>query len=1030
MADNLTLKEEFLLNPVTEHNITDAAVASFETNLRHPLKVEIPITPVQDLHGYNYPWPNATVLSGNCENATKTVGDATIVSENGTFTLSGTLAQGEALSFELLEPFTLPDNINRVSIHFNNNIAGSSQLYLYTMYSDGTKTAISPLVSVNRIFNFSTSSSQSSYIGKTVVGFQFYAKDTVSLDGVTMSPQYILEANICPIEGWTKTEIKHRGKNLFDINAAKISKNWDNGLYQTFLPTVSMKPGLKITVSYSGEKIVASNPAIAVHISPDRHKAQGPFLIHNYNSYVETSRTVTLASNGEFYLDAYKPASAINLLIDREMQIEIGSVRTTYEAYRGNQISVDWEDEAGIVYGGTITLNEDGSADVKNDRLFVVLDGSSDEDWSEGGYGASIKWGAPSNLYKKIVNPTSAYQPYNAIANYLRPIAQAANWNTNDNYFSHTGQYIYMKCSTIGAFANWRSYLSENPLTILFKLKNPETYHFANVGQLKAFLGTNNVWSDIGNVNVKYLTQNSETGMEYRGDRALELRRRAMLADAPTIHTTVGSEATGGLASFKSYVKAPVKKIEIPFTPKQDLHGMANPYPAGASVNLIPDTTDTENGYVAGHYLKSDGSTGANANYYISEYIELDSTTTYTWSNRINTSISPSICFYDENKTFISGIAINKQYSHTFTPPEGAVYARSSQVTYAYQEAASTNPAFQLEVGSTATTYRRYSNSCPIEGFGHTNIGNRGKNFFDFSKWDTIAKINNAYGSSYHAVNVPVPNGVYTVHSKYFNDNNKHGFYANIAGDYAHRASSSPGSISYWMHHDSSSAYRHNTVVINVTGGNLYINIYQANANTITWLSGLQVEAGSVATDYVPYRKPDTVPIIFSDPSTGDPITVYGGTVTLNEDGSADLVRKYGLKTISASDNIGGNAPNGYMSMSSAGMSSGHHYWNVNAKCNIMKKIDGNYPGQPGIRIGAGDKTVYFYRMNEIDATLTTTAAIKAWLIENGCCFTFPLATPTTYHFSNLEQLRVWLGENNFWCDISDDITVKYWNRG
>lgn len=38
--------------------------------------------------------------------------------------------------------------------------------------------------------------------------------------------------------------------------------------------------------------------------------------------------------------------------------------------------------------------------------------------------------------------------------------------------------------------------------------------------------------------------------------------------------------------------------------------------------------------------------------------------------------------------------------------------------------------------------------------------------------------------------------------------------------------------------------------------------------------------------------------------------------------------------------------------------------------------------------------------------------------------------SPNVYHFSNLEQLKVWLGENNFWCDISDDITVKYWNRG
>ena len=184
-----------------------------------------------------------------------------------------------------------------------------------------------------------------------------------------------------------------------------------------------------------------------------------------------------------------------------------------------------------------------------------------------------------------------------------------------------------------------------------------------------------------------------------------------MIGDAPTIHTTVGSEETGGLASFKSYIKAPVKKIEIPFGPKQDLHGMPNPYPAGASVNLIPDGTDTSNGYVSGSYLKDDNTTVASNNWYISEYFLVDSSVTYTLSTR-TASAAPSICFYDSEKTFISGFNFNSQLSHTFTPPEGSAYARSSQVTYAYQAANPTGQAIQLEVGSIATAYRRYSNIC------------------------------------------------------------------------------------------------------------------------------------------------------------------------------------------------------------------------------------------------------------------------------------------------------------------------------
>ena len=39
-------------------------------------------------------------------------------------------------------------------------------------------------------------------------------------------------------------------------------------------------------------------------------------------------------------------------------------------------------------------------------------------------------------------------------------------------------------------------------------------------------------------------------------------------------------------------------------------------------------------------------------------------------------------------------------------------------------------------------------------------------------------------------------------------------------------------------------------------------------------------------------------------------------------------------------------------------------------------------------------------------------------------------ANRRTYHFDNVGQLKTFLGDNNFWCDISDDITIKYWNRG
>jgi len=322
--------------------------------------------------------------------------------------------------------------------------------------------------------------------------------------------------NVRPISGWTGSNIYNSVENWcpndFEIGSASSS-----GIVPQYpVGRTYAQTYLSSTNRIRGKSLIRLNKNCTYYVSCDFTK---------YDVTTETFdsdglSTATVSPHNDWHSQAYSFSGADNVAIlvklknNGEMSssdfdaakvvIKIGSAATEFIPYQPvTTIPINWQSEAGIIYGGTVTLNEDGSADVNGNRILITLDGSSDEDWSSGSWGASAKWLAPSNLYNKIVNPTSTWQPYDAIANYLRPIAQSANWDTNDNYFAHTGQYIYMKCSTIGALNNWRNYLSENPLTILFKLKNPETYHFPNIGKLKAFLGTNNIWSDIGDITVK-----------------------------------------------------------------------------------------------------------------------------------------------------------------------------------------------------------------------------------------------------------------------------------------------------------------------------------------------------------------------------------------------------------------------------------------------------------------------------------------------------------------------------------------------
>ena len=190
-----------------------------------------------------------------------------------------------------------------------------------------------------------------------------------------------------------------------------------------------------------------------------------------------------------------------------------------------------------------------------------------------------------------------------------------------------------------------------------------------------------------------------------------------MLMAAPHIETFVGDEA-----SFYMNVPSPLKSFVVEAKPVQYLNGFDSAYLPGKSNNLIPDGTDTSNGYVAGYILRSDGTTeSSSAGVYISEYFGITEGETYTWSGGNSDTNTSSICFYDSNKTFISGIAAAKALPKTFTAPADAVYCRSSQ----YYVPSS---VLQLEHGSLATTPKPYSNVCPIYGWTGSRIYNEKKN--------------------------------------------------------------------------------------------------------------------------------------------------------------------------------------------------------------------------------------------------------------------------------------------------------------
>lgn len=111
------------------------------------------------------------------------------------------------------------------------------------------------------------------------------------------------------------------------------------------------------------------------------------------------------------------------------------------------------------------------------------------------------------------------------------------------------------------------------------------------------------------------------------------------------------------------------------------------------------NATDTNNGYVDNGYLTSDGTIHTNNGYRISEYIPILSNQKYiTYAAGLN---APSVCFYDANKNYISGVNYAGRLHATFTTPSDAKYLRLSF------RGLDTDIMF-LNLGDTASPYEPY----------------------------------------------------------------------------------------------------------------------------------------------------------------------------------------------------------------------------------------------------------------------------------------------------------------------------------
>lgn len=291
--------------------------------------------------------------------------------------------------------------------------------------------------------------------------------------------------NVRPISGWTGANIYKRGFNLWD-------EEWELGLY-------NINNGNPVT---SSTRIRTKNPipilpnTTYIKVTPNNGFQYLVFFDKNM-TYVgaqnpgQGNKTFTTPANA-YYMHSYTENDTYGTTYNNDISINYPSTDTAYHAYNGETINIDWEDEAGTVYGGTL--------DVKTGELTVthaIIQLLSSMSWSrDEGQGRCRLY---TRIFGMKADSTEVYSEVFKGADTLMTIPY--EWQARTN-----GTPSIIIGAPIGfSLQDWKDLLDEETIHLVYPLATPIEYNLTPQ-QINSLLGLNNVWADCGAVTeLKYI---------------------------------------------------------------------------------------------------------------------------------------------------------------------------------------------------------------------------------------------------------------------------------------------------------------------------------------------------------------------------------------------------------------------------------------------------------------------------------------------------------------------------------------------
>lgn len=326
--------------------------------------------------------------------------------------------------------------------------------------------------------------------------------------------------NVRPISGWSGVKIFRRNQNLWNPDfyspLAKITDQADAfyGFYGTNIRVWSdayaRKPGGML-----GSAAAVGNLTVSADFGNASETNSFTFRIFCFytdgtNGYNGNIRINNNQDTRREYRDsvAGKICNGFNISCSSGTGNTDGRIKDIMVSLDGSTVYVEPQSidynipfpaEAGTVYGGTLTLNSDGSGELVVDRECIDMGGRTWAYYASDNYFYAILPGRFTNAQSEgKIGLCSAYKFHGTVAS-------SSVRNMPDKCFmftSNAGQkYVYIKDSAYTAASDFSAWISGKQ--IMYPLAEPRTYTLTPA-EIRTLLGANNIWADAGPVSVEY----------------------------------------------------------------------------------------------------------------------------------------------------------------------------------------------------------------------------------------------------------------------------------------------------------------------------------------------------------------------------------------------------------------------------------------------------------------------------------------------------------------------------------------------